>query len=261
MSGRRFETITTAVAERIGTITIDRPEKRNALSTTVLEEIHTVLGEWERDPEVAALIFTGSGERAFVAGADIAELRDYDLHYGLAGDMARLFDRIEEYPKPTIAAINGVALGGGLELAMSCDIRIAAENARVGLPETTLGVLPGAGGTQRLSRLVGRGRAVEMILTSRVVDAARALDHGLVADVYPLAELIDAARATAATVLSKGPLAVQLAKLVIANGAETDQRTGLLLERLAQTVLYTTEDKREGASAFLEKRAPQFRGR
>lgn len=257
---RTFETILAEVTDNIGTITINRPDKRNALSKTVLAEIEEVLDQWEGSAEVQAVIFTGTGEKAFVAGADISQLQHYDLHYGLAGHMQKLYDRIEEYPKPTIAAINGVALGGGLELAMSCDIRVMSENAKVGLPEATLGVLPGAGGTQRLSRLVGKGRAVEMILTSRILTAEQALNYGLATEVHPLDSLIESARATVETILSKGPLAVQLAKLVIGNGAETDQRTGLLLERLAQTLLYTTEDKAEGASAFLNKRTPEFKG-
>lgn len=255
------ETILAEVDDRVGTITVNRPDKRNALSKTVLTEIGQVLDAWETDPAVEAVIFTGAGEKAFVAGADIAQLQNYDLAYGLAAHMQKLYDRIEDFPKPTVAAINGVALGGGLELAMSCDIRIVAENAKVGLPETTLGVLPGAGGTQRLSRLVGKGRAVEMILTSRVLTADEALAYGLATQKFPRDELLTGTRATVATILSKGPLAVQLAKLVIGNGAETDQRTGLLLERLAQTLLYTTEDKAEGADAFLSKRSPEFRGR
>lgn len=256
-----FETILAEVDDRVGTVTVNRPDKRNALSKTVLDEIGQVLDTWETDPSVEAVIFTGAGEKAFVAGADIAQLQHYDLAYGLAAHMQKLYDRIENIPKPTVAAVNGVALGGGLELAMSCDIRIVADNAKVGLPETTLGVLPGAGGTQRLSRLIGKGRAVEMILTSRVLTADEALAYGLATQKFPREELLDGARATVATILSKGPLAVRLAKLVIGNGAETDQRTGLLLERLAQTLLYTTEDKAEGADAFLSKRSPEFRGR
>lgn len=256
-----YETILAETGDRVGTITVNRPDKRNALSKTVLSEIGQVLDQWETDPAVEAVIFTGAGEKAFIAGADISQLQHYDLAYGLAAHMQKLYDRIENFPKPTVAAVNGVALGGGLELAMSCDIRILAEKAKVGLPEATLGVLPGAGGTQRLSRLVGKGRAVEMILTSRVLTADEALSYGLATQVFPAEELLDGVRATVATILSKGPLAVQLAKLVIGNGAETDQRTGLLLERLAQTLLYTTEDKAEGADAFLSKRSPDFRGR
>lgn len=256
-----YETILTEVEDRIGTITINRPDKRNALSKTVLAEIEQALDSWVRDPLVQAVVFTGAGPKAFVAGADIAQLEHYDLKYGLDADMQRLFDKIEDYPKPTVAAINGVALGGGLELAMSCDIRIIAETAKVGLPEATLGILPGAGGTQRLSRLIGKGRAVEMILTSRVLDAEQALQYGLATEVHPVDQLLGGVRETINTILSKGPLAVQLGKLVISNGAETDQRTGQLLERLAQTLLYTTDDKVEGASAFLAKRAPEFQGK
>ncbi|MGM7666344.1 enoyl-CoA hydratase/isomerase family protein [Microbacterium sp. A93] len=256
-----FETILAQVGDGVGTITINRPDKRNALSKTVLAEISRILDVWEENEAVRAVIFTGAGEKAFVAGADISQLANYDLTYGLAAHMQRLYDRIQDYPKPTLAALNGVAMGGGLELAMSCDIRIAAENAKMGLPETTLGVLPGAGGTQRLSRLVGTGRAVEMILTSRILIAEQAERYGLVTAVVPGAELMATAAETIAAILTKGPLAIRLAKLVIAQGAETDQKTGLLLERLAQTLLYTTEDKAEGADAFLGKRTPEFRGR
>jgi enoyl-CoA hydratase/carnithine racemase len=206
------------------------------------------------------VVFTGAGDRAFVAGVDIGELRDYSVQTALASDIQRLFDRIEEFPKPTIAAVNGVALGGGCELAMACDIRMAAETARFGLPETALAVLPGAGGTQRLARLVGTGRAVELILTGRVVPAAEALDIGLVTSVVPPDRLMTAAREVAAQILTKGPLAVRLAKLVIRAGMDADQRTGQVIERLAQALLYAGEDKREGAEAFLAKRPPQFTG-
>ncbi|MGP5621859.1 enoyl-CoA hydratase/isomerase family protein [Candidatus Corynebacterium faecigallinarum] len=256
-----FETILAEVTDRTGVITVNRPEKRNALSRTVLSEISAVLDAWQDDPAVQAVVFTGAGEKAFVAGADIAQLKNYDLAYGLAGYMQKLFDRIEDFPKPTIAAVNGVALGGGLELAMSCDIRIFAENAKVGLPETTLGVLPGAGGTQRLSRLVGTGRAVEMILTSRILTAQTAHEYGLTTQVVPSDGLSNAVAETVGMILSKGPLATRLATMVVRAGADTDQRTGLLLERLAQTLLYTTEDKAEGAAAFLVKRTPDFQGR
>lgn len=254
-------TVTAELRGRVAVVTVNRPEVRNALNVGVLDGIEAALDALERREDAGAVVFTGAGEKAFVAGADISQLEHYDLAYGLAGTMQRLFDLIEDFPKPTLAAINGVAMGGGLELAMSCDIRIAAENAKVGLPETTLGVLPGAGGTQRLSRLVGKGRAVEMILTSRVLTAAEALDYGLVTEVHPQDELLAGALATVEKILGKGPLATQLAKLVITNGAETDQRTGLLLERLAQTLLYTTDDKAEGAAAFLAKRPPNFQGK
>lgn len=256
-----YETILADVQDRLGTITINRPEVRNALSKTVLREIRHALEDFAARDDVGAVVFTGAGDKAFIAGADITQLVDYSFLDGLAADMQRLYDYIEDYEKPTIAAINGFALGGGNELAMACDIRIAAETARFGLPETNLGVLPGAGGTQRLTRLVGKGRAVELILTGRIFEAGEALRIGLVTDVVPLAELMPAVRATAEKILAKGPLAVRLGKLVIKNGAETDQRTGLLLERLAQSLLYSTEDKREGAEAFINKRPAEFAGR
>lgn len=256
-----MQTLITTIHDGVGVITINRPDVRNALSDVVLTDIARMLDAWEADDAVGAIVFTGAGEKAFVAGADITQLAGYDLAHGLAATMQRLYDRIEDYPKPTIAAINGVAMGGGLELAMSCDIRLAAQTARMALPEPTLGVLPGAGGTQRLSRLVGTGRAMEMILTSRVLTADEAERYGLVTSVVPADDLLAAATATATTILAKGPLAVRLARLIVRRGADADQATGLLLERLAQTLLYTTEDKTEGAAAFLGKRPPAFRGR
>lgn len=256
-----YEAILADTHKGLGTITINRPEVRNALSKTVLREIRHALEDFAVQEDVGAVVFTGAGNKAFIAGADITQLVDYTFLDGLSADMQRLYDYIEDYEKPTIAAINGFALGGGNELAMSCDIRIAADSARFGLPETNLGILPGAGGTQRLTRLVGKGRAVELILTGRIFGAAEALRIGLVTDVVPDAELLDAVRATAEKILAKGPLAVRLGKLVIKGGSETDQRTGLLLERLAQSLLYSTQDKREGAQAFIDKRPAEFTGR
>ena len=251
----------TEVTDRIGTLTLHRPEQRNALNAALLAELAAVLDAWEADDRVQGVILTGSGEKAFAAGADISEVASWDLAEGLASPMQRLFDRIQDFPKPTLAALNGVAMGGGLELAMSCDLRIAADGARMGLPEVGLGVLPSAGGTQRLSRLVGTGRALEMILTGRALTAEQAERYGLVTEVVPAADLLGAAARTMRTILAKGPLAIRLAKMVIAPGHDTDQRTGLLLEKLAQTLLFTTDDKAEGTAAFLEKREPGFEGR
>lgn len=258
---QHFETITTQIADRIGTIVINREDKRNALSKQVLEEIGQALDLWEPDDEVAAVLFTGAGNKAFIAGADISQLAHYDVPYGLAAHMQRLFDRIEEYAKPTLAAINGVAMGGGLELAMACDIRVAAEHAKVGLPETTLGVIPGAGGTQRLTRLIGPGRALDMIMTSRIIDAHTAEHYGLVTQVVAAGELLETAKHLLGGVLGKGPMAIRMARMVVKQGAETDQKTGMMLEMLAQTLLYTTQDKVEGAQAFLAKRSANFTGR
>jgi enoyl-CoA hydratase/carnithine racemase len=255
-----YETLLTEVADGIAIVTINRPEVRNAVSRRVQADLRAALAEFRSADDVGVVVFTGAGDRAFVAGADIAELKKYTLHTGLASEMQRLYDDIEAFEKPTIAAVNGYALGGGCELAMACDIRIASDNARFGLPETNLSVLPGAGGTQRLARLVGTGRAIEMILTGRMVDAPEAHQIGLVTSVVPPAELMDTARQIAGQILAKGPLAVRLAKLVIRSGMDADQRTGLVVERLAQALLYTSEDKREGASAFLDKRPPVFTG-
>jgi enoyl-CoA hydratase/carnithine racemase len=253
-------TLAVEVDDRLAVVTINRPEVRNALSRQVLAELRDVLAELRERDDVGIVAFTGAGEKAFVAGADISQLRHYDLHTGLDAEMQRTFDAVEAFPKPTVAAVNGFALGGGCELAMACDIRIASANARFGLPETTLSVLPGAGGTQRLARLVGTGRAIEMILTGRFVPAAEAHAIGLVTSVVPADGLRAELRRLADQVLAKGPLAVRLAKVVIRAGMDADQRTGQVVEQLAQALLYTTADKAEGASAFLEKRPPAFKG-
>ena len=256
-----YETILTAVENGVGQITINRPDARNALNTQVLGDIRQALAEFRHDREVGVVVFTGAGERAFAAGADIGELRERTALDALASVMQGVYDEIEAYEKPTIAAVNGLALGGGCELAMACDVRVASRNARFGLPEVTLAIIPGAGGTQRLSRLVGKGRAIEMILTGQIIDAEEAHRIGLVTQVAGDEGLMDKVRTTSATILSRGPLAVRLAKLAVQTGFETDQKTGLVIERLAQAVLFDTEDKREGTAAFLEKREPRFRGK
>lgn len=256
-----FETILVDVADGVGSITINRPEVRNAISQQVQDEIRATLDDFIGRDDVGVVVFTGAGDRAFVAGADISQLAHYTLNTGLESKMQRLYDDVEAFPKPTIAAVNGVALGGGCELAMACDIRIATANARFGLPETTLSVLPGAGGTQRLARLVGVGRAIELILTGRLVGADEARQIGLVTEVVDPADLDQTVRRTADQILSKGPLAIRLAKLIVRSGMDGGQHTGMVIERLAQSLLYTTDDKREGANAFLEKRSPAFTGK
>ncbi len=256
-----YETILTGVEGDVGTITINRPDVRNALNTQVVGDLRAALTEFRYDGSVGVVVFTGAGDRAFAAGADLGELREKTMLDALGSTMQQVYDEIEGYEKPTIAAVNGYALGGGCELAMACDIRIASENARFGLPEVTLSIIPGAGGTQRLARLVGKGKAIEMILTGRMIGAEEALRVGLVTQVVSPEKLPEAARETANDILSKGPLAVSLAKLAVHAGFETDQKTGLVIERLAQAVLFTSEDKREGTSAFVEKREPNFEGR
>lgn len=256
-----YETILTETEGGVGTVTINRPDVRNALNTQVVGDLRAALTEFRYDDSVGVVVFTGAGDRSFAAGADIGELRDKTMLDALASTMQGVYDEIEGYEKPTIAAVNGYALGGGCELAMACDIRISSQNARFGLPEVTLSIIPGAGGTQRLARLVGKGKAIEMILTGRMIGAEEALRVGLVTQVTSPDALLDAARETANDILKKGPLAVRLAKLAVHAGFETDQKTGLVIERLAQAVLFTSEDKREGTSAFVEKREPDFEGR
>lgn len=255
-----YETLTIEQHDGVVVVTVNRAEVRNAVSRQVLADLRAVLADLRADDTVGVLVLTGAGDKAFVAGADISQLRDYTLHTALESEMQKVYDEVEAFEKPTIAAVNGYALGGGCELAMSCDIRIAADTARFGLPETNLSVLPGAGGTQRLARLVGTGRAIELILTGRLLDADEAARIGLVTTVVPGAELIEEASRVAGKILAKGPLAVRLAKLVVRTGMDADQRTGLVVERLAQALLYTSDDKREGAEAFLAKRKPVFTG-
>jgi enoyl-CoA hydratase/carnithine racemase len=258
---KNFETLATMVEDGIGTITVNRPDARNALNAQVLGEMREVLEEFRQDKDVGVVVFTGAGEKSFAAGADIRELRERTMLGALSSYMQGLYNELEAYEKPTIAAINGFALGGGCELAMACDIRIASENAKLGLPEVALSIIPGAGGTQRLARLVGKGKAIEMILTGAIIDTEEAHRIGLVSKVTAPGDLMQTVQETAATILKKGPLAVRLAKLAIHTGFETDQRTGLIVEKLVQALLFTTEDKHEGATAFLEKREPRFRGK
>jgi enoyl-CoA hydratase len=256
-----YETLHVETQDGVVVVTINRPQVRNALSAEVVRDLRAVLDAYAEDETVHALIFTGAGDKAFAAGADIRQLRDRTFKDGLAGGMQKLYDEIEDYVKPTIAAVNGYALGGGCELALACDIRIASTNAKFGLPELNLGIIPGAGGTQRLARLVGVGRALEMILTGRMIEAAEAERIGLVSRVVEPEQLVAAAKEVAAAVAAKGPVAVRLARLAVKAGIETDLRTGLLVERLAQAIAFETEDKLEGTSAFLEKRKPQFKNR
>ncbi|NMD68865.1 enoyl-CoA hydratase/isomerase family protein [Bacillus sp. DNRA2] len=247
---------------QIGVIKINRPEVRNALNNETVIEIHAALEELENAPEIGVIVFTGVGEKAFAAGADINQLTNrkatevFNTH-----SMSAVYRRIENCKKATIAAINGFALGGGSELAMACDIRIASENAKFGLPELNLAVIPGAGGTQRLARLIGKGRAMNMILTGEFISASEAKAIGLVSDVVPLEDLWETTCEKAEKIIAKGPLAVQIAKLVVNRGFDADLDTGLLIENLAQAVLYGTNDKVEGTNAFLEKRQPSFSGR
>lgn len=242
-------------------VTINRPEVRNALDTVTWLEFDRLVDELEEDAQVRVIIITGAGEKAFAAGADIKSLRERSMYETFRGQSQRALSRWEAMDKVTIAAINGFALGGGCELALACDMRIASDKAVLGQPELNLAILPGAGGTQRLTRLVGPGKAKEMILTGDLLKAQEALSIGLVNKVVPAGELLSSAREMAGKILAKGPLAVKFAKTVINSGANADLQTGLIIEKLAQTILFTTEDRLEGMDAFLGKRPPRYGGK
>jgi len=256
-----FDNLLVEIAEGVALLTINRPEVRNALDPKTWEELARAVEELERDDSAGIILITGAGDKAFAAGSDIRQIQERTLLDGLAAPPSRALVRVEAAEKPLIAAVNGFALGGGCELALACDIRIASEQARFGQPEVNLGIMPGAGGTQRLVSLVGPGKAKELILTGDIIDAREAHRIGLVNQVVPHGELLAAARAMAKKILSKGPLAVRLAKVALNARVQHGPDAGMLVERLAQSCLMTTRDKQEGTAAFLEKRAPKFEGR
>lgn len=244
---------------RVAVLTVNRPEVRNALDGPTVSELHRALGE-VRAARSIVLIVTGAGDKAFVSGADIRGLRERRRDDALASMNSRLMTEVESHDAVVIAAVNGVALGGGCELALACDLRVAAEHAVFGLPEPSLGIIPGAGGTQRLPRIVGLGRAKEMILGGARWDARKALEVGLVAEVVAGSELLKAARDLADRVLALGPLAVRLSKLALNASVQMPLAAGLLYESTAQAITFESADKHEGTTAFLEKRKPAFKG-
>jgi enoyl-CoA hydratase/carnithine racemase len=246
----------------IAYIAVNRPDVRNALNSATISELGTAFDTAGADAEVRVVILTGSGEKAFVAGADINELSKLTplagKEYALAGQA--VFSAIEQLGKPVIAAVNGYALGGGCELAMACTFRIASENAVLGQPEVKLGIIPGYGGSQRLPRLVGRGPALQMLLTGEPIPAAEALRIGLVNQVVPQAELLSTAEAIAKKIMANAPLAVKFCLDVVNRGMETSQEAGQHLEATLFGLCCATEDAKEGTKAFLEKRAANFKG-
>jgi len=257
-----YDTLTVAVADRIATITVNRPDKLNALNARVIEDLGVAIDEARANADVAGIILTGAG-RAFVAGADIAELADQTAVEGKARAERgqRTFRKFEQSPKPTIAAVNGFALGGGCELAMACHVRIASDAAKFGQPEVKLGIVPGYGASQRLPRLVGKGRALQLLLTGEMIDAAEAYRIGLVNRVVPTAELLDAARVMLTTIIAQGPLAVAHCIEAVDRGLDMPLDDAIALEASYFGLLSATTDKAEGMRAFLEKRPAQFTGK
>jgi enoyl-CoA hydratase len=259
-----FENILVQTDGAVGTITLNRPTVLNALNGKLLAELSLALLELDRSADIRAIILTGSGEKAFAAGADIGELNS--LPNALAGaDQARmgqtLTRQMERMRKPVIVAVNGFALGGGCEIAMGGDIRIASENAKFGQPEVNLGLIPGYGGSQRMTRLVGRGMSMYLCLTGELIDAQEALRIGLVQKVVPLADLMTEARRIANLIGTKAPLAIAACKRAINNGAHLSMDDALEVEALEFGLLVNTEDIKEGTGAFLEKRKPEWKGR
>jgi enoyl-CoA hydratase len=246
----------------IARITVNRPDKLNALNAAVIAELDAVIGEIERDAAVHGMVLTGAGPKAFVAGADIAEISAQGPVEGKARALEgqRVFRRLERCGKPVIAAVNGFALGGGCELAMACHLRVAAEGARFGQPEVKLGIGPGYGGTVRLPRLVGRGRALELLLTGAMIDAQEALRIGLVNRVVPADQLLPQCEQILATILENGPLAVRACLEAVDAGLDVGLDEALLLEANLFGLLSGTADMREGTAAFLAKRPPRFSG-
>lgn len=257
-----YETLRVENEPPVSVVYINRPKALNALNSQVLDELCQVFFELNSNEELSVVVITGEGEKAFVAGADIGEMS------GLTSLQGEKFMRkgqetlsmIENLDKIVIAAVNGFALGGGCELAMACDIRLAAKSAKIGQPEVSLGIIPGFGGTQRLARLVGRGKAKQLIFSGDHITAEEAHRIGLVDEVYDSEELLAKAKELAGKIASKGPLAVRACKMLINKGLDCDLDTGLHLEREAIAVLFSTEDQKEGMKAFLEKRKPDFKG-
>ncbi len=260
-SSVNYTNILCDVSEGVATVTINRPEKLNALNSATVEELDLCFADLGADTAVKVIILTGAGEKAFVAGADIGEMADLNASAAerFAARGQSVMNRIERLGKPVIAAVNGFALGGGCELAMACSFRYASDNAKLGLPETGLGLIPGFGGTQRLPRLVGQGRALEMILLGNMITAVDAMAIGLVNTVFPQAEFEDAVKIVARALAEKSSLTLRLAMQAVNEGLLVDQDSGCRLEAALFGVTGASEDAHEGCTAFVEKRKPVFK--
>jgi enoyl-CoA hydratase len=257
-----FETLLVERSDRIAIVAVNRPDKRNALSSVVRRELVSVFDQLRADADTRVVILTGAGDKAFIAGADIAEFAQRTPLEQRATMTGRvMFEEIADFPKPTIAMINGFALGGGCELALACDLRVAARSARLGQPEIKLGIIPGGGGTQRLPRLVGFGNALRLIYTGELITAEEAQRIGLVEMVLDDAELKPRTLELARTIAAHSPVALQLAKSAVRAALEAPLSAGLRYERELFITAFASEDKREGVAAFLEKRPPVFRGK
>jgi enoyl-CoA hydratase len=258
----KFNNLLYQLEDGILTITINRPDKLNALNQATMADIKAAFEAAGEEPDLKGVIITGAGEKAFVAGADISEFkgRDEDSAKDLAAHGHKIFNRIEEFNVPVIAAVNGFALGGGCELAMACHLRIASENAKFGQPEVNLGIIPGYGGTQRLVQLIGKGRALELLMTGDMVDANTALQYGLVNHIVPQAELLAKAKAIIEKIATKAPVAIQRV-IDCVNAYYEVGEDGFKKEIKSFAKLFNTEDWQEGVNAFLEKRRPDFKGK
>lgn len=257
-----YETLLVERRNRVAIITINRPEKRNALNIKTREEGAAVLDELRDDADIRVVVFTGAGDKAFIAGADIGEFKGRTAITQREVMLGRsLFTAIDNFPKPIIAMVNGYCLGGGCELALSCDLRIASDKASFGQPEINLGIIPGGGGTQRLTRLVGEGKAMELILTGEIIDAHTAYNLGLVNMVVPAADLEGRTMDIANRIAEKSPVALRMAKEAVKLASRSNLDEGLRREVDLFALCFSSEDKDEGVSAFLEKRKPDFKGK
>ena len=260
MKTEKESKVLTQIRNGIGYATVNREEVRNAMDAETWGLLKAAVEDMEADPAVRVIVITGAGEMAFIAGADLNALKERSVPETLDSFNNKVTRTIEECAKPTIAAVNGYCLGGGLEVALACDLRIAAENAKFGQTEINVGIIPGAGGTQRLRNLIGMGKAMEMTLTGAIISSSEAMEIGLVNRVTAKEELMGEVEKLALQIAEKSPLAVKLVKRALRKGENETMETGLLLEILCQSVLFGTRDHLEGINAFLEKRKPEYKG-